>query len=196
MSRTACVHDTTIALFPAAFHPFPSRREQRWPRICSLVAARRNQEFLEPAANLRERSWNTTAKSITLPLARRQVASYNPVTQVLGERVPRGWVDATLPRTSPVLGIATNTVLKIRREHAQPMVDRAWLARLLRKVRSDSTLLRTARKLGDVDADDLTRDLIRIASRGAQPGTGCLFGNGIVARTRITSPRDLSGVSS
>ena len=49
------------------------------------------------------------------------------------------------------------------------MVDRAWLARLLRRVRGDSTLLRTSRELGDVDADDLTRDLVRIASRGAQP---------------------------
>jgi integrase/recombinase XerD len=49
------------------------------------------------------------------------------------------------------------------------MVDRAWLARLLPKVRGDSTLLRTSRELCDVDADDLTRDLVRIASRGAQP---------------------------
>ena len=49
------------------------------------------------------------------------------------------------------------------------MVDRAWLARLLRKVWGDSTLFRTSRELDDVAADDLTRDLVRIASRGAQP---------------------------
>src|SRR5229473_7168511 len=55
--------------------------------------------------DLRERSWNTAAKSVTLPLARRQVAPDHPVTQFLGERVPRGWVDATLPRTPPVFGI-------------------------------------------------------------------------------------------
>jgi hypothetical protein len=91
------------------------------------------------------------------------------VAQLLGERVPGGWVDATFPRTPPVLGIAANAVLKIRREHAQPMVDRAWLARLLRKVRGDSTLFRTSRELGDVASDDLTRDAIGIASRGAQP---------------------------
>jgi hypothetical protein len=119
--------------------------------------------------DLRERSWNTTAKSITLPLARRQVAPDHPVTQLLGERVPGGWVDATLPRTAPVFGIAANAVLKIGREHAQPMVDRAWLARLLRRVRGDSTLLRTSRELGDVAADNLTRDVVGIASRGVQP---------------------------
>ena len=49
------------------------------------------------------------------------------------------------------------------------MVDRARLARLLRRVRGDSTLLRTSRELGDVAADDLTRDVVRIASRGVQP---------------------------
>src|SRR6202789_4658614 len=42
--------------------------------------------------DLRERSWNTTAESVTLPLAGRQVAPDHPVTQFLGERVPRGWV--------------------------------------------------------------------------------------------------------
>src|ERR1700728_670488 len=82
--------------------------------------------------DLRERSWNTAAEAVTLPLAGRQVAPDHPVTQFLGERVPRGWVDATLPRAAPIFGIAANAVLKIGREHAQPMVDRAWLARLLR----------------------------------------------------------------
>src|SRR5208282_25294 len=119
--------------------------------------------------NLRERSWNTAAKSVTLPLARGQVAPDHPVTQFLGERVPGGWVDATFPRSAPIFGVATNAVLKIGREHAQPMVDRTWLARLLRRVRGDSTLLRTSRELGDVPADDLTRDMVRIASRGVQP---------------------------
>ena len=33
----------------------------------------------------------------------------------------------------------------------------------------DSTLLRTSRELGDVAADDLTRDVVGIASRGVQP---------------------------
>ena len=74
------------------------------------------------------------------------------MTQLLGERVPRGWVDATLPRSAPIFGIAANAVLKIRSEHAQPMVDRAWLAGLLRTPRADSTLLRASRKLGDVAA--------------------------------------------
>ena len=49
------------------------------------------------------------------------------------------------------------------------MVDRARLARLLRRMRVDSTLLRTSGELGDVAADDLTRDVVRIASRGVQP---------------------------
>ena len=49
------------------------------------------------------------------------------------------------------------------------MVDRAWLARLLRRPRADSTLLRTSRELGDVAADNLTRDVIGISSRGVQP---------------------------
>ena len=31
------------------------------------------------------------------------------------------------------------------------------------------TLLRTSRELGDVAADDLTRDMMRITSRGVQP---------------------------
>ena len=67
---------------------------------------------------LRERSWNTTAKSVTLPLVRRQVAPDHPVAQFLGERVPGGWVDATLPRAAPIFGIATDAVFKIGREHA------------------------------------------------------------------------------
>ena len=49
------------------------------------------------------------------------------------------------------------------------MVDRAWLARLLRKVRGDSTLLRAPCELGDVVANNLTRDVIGIASRSVQP---------------------------
>src|SRR5258708_17794943 len=68
--------------------------------------------------DLRERSWNTTAKSVTLPLARRQVAPDHPVTQLVGERVPRGWVDATFPPAPPVLRIAANAVLKIACDHA------------------------------------------------------------------------------
>jgi len=56
--------------------------------------------------------------SIVLSLARRQVAPDHPVTQFFGERVPRGWVDATLPRAAPIFGIAANAVLKIGREHA------------------------------------------------------------------------------
>src|ERR1700678_1072912 len=63
--------------------------------------------------DLRERSWNTPAKSVTLPLARRQVAPDHPVTQFLGERGPRGWVDATFPRAAPIFGIAAYAVLKI-----------------------------------------------------------------------------------
>jgi putative ubiquitin-RnfH superfamily antitoxin RatB of RatAB toxin-antitoxin module len=49
------------------------------------------------------------------------------------------------------------------------MVDRAWLARLLRTPRADSTLLRALRELGDVAANNLTRDTIGIFSRSAQP---------------------------
>jgi hypothetical protein len=49
------------------------------------------------------------------------------------------------------------------------MVDRARPALLLRRVRGDSTLLRTSRELGDLATDDLTRDVVRIASRGVQP---------------------------
>src|SRR5208282_4884866 len=65
--------------------------------------------------DFRKRARNTSTESITLSLARRRVAPDHPVTQLLGERVPGGWVDATFPRTPPVLGIAANTVLKIRR---------------------------------------------------------------------------------
>ncbi len=104
-----------------------------------------------------------------MPLARRQVAPDHPVSQLLGERVSGGWVDATFPRTSPVFGIAANAVLKIGRKHAKPMVDRAWLARLLRTKCADSTLLRALRELGDVAANDLTRDAVGISSRGLQP---------------------------
>ena len=68
--------------------------------------------------DLRERSRNTAAESITLSLARRQVAPDHPVAQFLGERVPGGWVDATLPRAASIFGIAANAVLKIGREHA------------------------------------------------------------------------------
>jgi hypothetical protein len=49
------------------------------------------------------------------------------------------------------------------------MVDRAWLARLLRTPSTDSTLLCTSRELGDVAANNLTRDVIRISFRGVQP---------------------------
>jgi len=43
-----------------------------------------------------------------LSLARRQDAPDRPVTQLFGERVPGGWVDATLPRAVPIFGIAAN----------------------------------------------------------------------------------------
>jgi hypothetical protein len=49
------------------------------------------------------------------------------------------------------------------------MVDRAWLARLLRRVRADSALPRTSRELGDVAANNLPRHVIGIASRGMEP---------------------------
>jgi hypothetical protein len=51
------------------------------------------------------------------------------------------------------------------------MVDRAWLARLLRRVRADSALPRASRELSDVAANDLTRDVVEIAFRGGC----CLF---------------------
>src|ERR1700678_843257 len=116
--------------------------------------------------DLRERSRNTAAKSVTLPLARRHVTPHHPVAQLLSERVPGGWVDATFPRTPPVLGIAANAVLKIRREHAQTMIDREWLAWLLRGLHADSSLPSAPCELGDVVANDLTRDVVGIASRG------------------------------
>jgi len=49
------------------------------------------------------------------------------------------------------------------------MVDRAWLSRLLRRVRADSALPRALPELHDVDADSLPRDVVGIASRGVQP---------------------------
>src|ERR1039458_2050500 len=63
--------------------------------------------------DFRECPRNTATESITLSLARRHVAPDHPVTQFFGERVPGGWVDATFPRTSPVLGVAAYAVLKI-----------------------------------------------------------------------------------
>src|SRR6266567_643314 len=86
--------------------------------------------------DFRKRARNTATESITLSLARRQVAPDHPVTQLFGERVPGGWVDATLPRAAPIFSIAANAILKIRREHAEPVVDRAGLARLLCRVRA------------------------------------------------------------
>ena len=68
--------------------------------------------------DFRKRARNTAAESITLSLAHRQVAPDHPVTPIFGERVPGGWVDATVPRTAPIFGIAANAVLKIGREHA------------------------------------------------------------------------------
>ena len=88
------------------------------------------------------------------------------MTQFLGERVPGGWVDATLPRAAAIFGIAANAVLKIGREHAQPMVDRA---RLACSVGAELWLPACApRELGDVVANNLTRDVIGIASRCSQ----------------------------
>jgi hypothetical protein len=49
------------------------------------------------------------------------------------------------------------------------MVDRAWLSGPRRTPRADSTLLRTSCERGDVDADNLTRDVVGISSRGVQP---------------------------
>ena len=63
--------------------------------------------------DFRKRARNTATESITLSLARRQVAPDHPVTQLFGERVPGGWVDATFPRAAPIFGIAANAVLKI-----------------------------------------------------------------------------------
>src|SRR5229473_6571237 len=68
--------------------------------------------------DFRKRARNAATESIALSLARRQVAPDHPVTQLFGERVPGGWVDATLPRTASILGVAANAVLKIGREHA------------------------------------------------------------------------------
>src|SRR5216683_3099749 len=116
--------------------------------------------------DVRKRARNAATESIALSLARRQVAADHPVTQLFGERVPGGRVDSTLPRAAPIFGIAADAVLKIGREHAQPMVDRAWLARLLRRVRADSALPRASRELGDVAANNLPRDVIGSASQG------------------------------
>jgi len=49
------------------------------------------------------------------------------------------------------------------------MVDRARLARLLRRVRAYSALPRASRELADVRADSLPRGVVGIASRSAQP---------------------------
>ena len=49
------------------------------------------------------------------------------------------------------------------------MVDRAWLARLLRRVRADGALPRASCELGDVVAHSLTRDVVGITSRRVQP---------------------------
>jgi 5-formaminoimidazole-4-carboxamide-1-beta-D-ribofuranosyl 5'-monophosphate synthetase len=49
------------------------------------------------------------------------------------------------------------------------MVDRAWLARLLRSPRADSTLLRAPGERGDVATNSLTRDVFGISSRSVQP---------------------------
>src|SRR5712692_9605714 len=112
--------------------------------------------------DVRKRARNAATESIALSLARRQVAADHPVTQLFGERVPGGRVDATLPRAASIFGIAANAILKIGREHAKPMVDRAWPSGLLRAPSTDSTLLRASRELGDVAANNLTRDVIRI----------------------------------
>src|SRR6266436_2915577 len=58
--------------------------------------------------HFRKRARNTATESITLSLARRQVASDHPVTQLFGERVPGGWVDATLPMAASIFRIAAN----------------------------------------------------------------------------------------
>jgi hypothetical protein len=47
--------------------------------------------------DFRKRARNTATESIALSLARRQVAPNHPVTQLFGERVPRGRVDEMLP---------------------------------------------------------------------------------------------------
>jgi hypothetical protein len=119
--------------------------------------------------DFRKRAGNTATESITLSLARGQVAPDHPMTQLFGERVPGGWVDATLPRAAPIFGIAANAVLEIGGEHAYPMVDCAWLALLLHTLCADSTLLGALCELGDVAGNNLTRNTIGIASRGVQP---------------------------
>jgi putative ubiquitin-RnfH superfamily antitoxin RatB of RatAB toxin-antitoxin module len=61
------------------------------------------------------------------------------------------------------------------------MVDRAWLARLLRTPCADSTLLRTLRERVDVAANNLTRDTIGISSRSAEPTEKVREGNRVSA---------------
>jgi len=49
------------------------------------------------------------------------------------------------------------------------MIDGAWFPGLLRTPHADSALLRASRKLADVAANDLTRDVVEVSSRGVQP---------------------------
>src|SRR5258707_4948627 len=97
-----------------------TRARQQYQNRFIAIGAGAVDQFLNRRVlqDLRERSWDTPAESITLSLACWQVAPDHPVTQFLGERVSGGWVDATVPRSARIFGVAANAVLKIGREHA------------------------------------------------------------------------------
>src|SRR5258708_39105572 len=76
-----------------------TRARQQYQNRFIAIGAGAVDQFLNRRGlqDLQERSWNTATESITLPLARRQVAPDHPVTKRLGARVSGGWADATLP---------------------------------------------------------------------------------------------------
>src|SRR5437660_768481 len=136
VARTLQPHGdkTPTAIDILQFHPQnPVSASNRTPIADALTRARqqRQNRFIAIGTgavdqllnrcwlqDFRKRARNTTAESISLSLAHRQVAPDHPVTQLFREGVPGRWVDAALPRAAPIFGIAADTVPKIGREHA------------------------------------------------------------------------------
>ena len=98
-----------------------------------------------------------------------QIASRHAVTGHVSKRVPGCRVDAAVPRAAAIFRVAADAVIKIRREHADAVVDSPRLSSLLYMTRSYGALLATVRELANVAADDLPGHMIRISTGVMQP---------------------------
>jgi hypothetical protein len=108
-----------------------------------------------------------------------QIAPNHPVTGHVSKWVPGCRVDAAVPGAVAIFRIAADAEIKIRREHADTVVDSPRLSCLLYTSRSYGALLAAACELGNVAADELAGHMVRISAGVMQPAEEMRKPNGI-----------------